>query len=56
MNWVKPFSKVAGSSESVVEPWPSPARNVPPFFGSAASALLSIEVTAAAETPSAVVR
>ena len=53
----KSLVKVPGSSESVVDPWPSPMRNLPPFLGVAAAiALPAMVVARATVVPSAVAR
>ena len=54
---VKPFSKVALSIESVVDPWLIPVRRWPPFFGPAArTASEAITLAAPAVTPRAIAR
>ena len=50
---VKPFDQVAGSSESVVWPWPTAALKVPPCLGSARAARVNIAWAAASVTPEA---
>ena len=50
---VKPLDQVAGSSESVVWPWPTPALNTPPFLGSARAAEANIVLAAASVRPEA---
>ena len=50
---VKPFDQVAGSSESVVWPWPTAALNTPPCLGSARAAEANSVLAAASVMPEA---
>ena len=51
---VKPFDQVAGSSESVVWPWPTAALNVPPCLGSARAARANMVWATASVAPVAI--
>ena len=48
---MNPFSNVAGSKVSVVEPWREPTRKWPPIFGVIAIALLAIDNAVGRATP-----